>query len=193
MKVPLRRLLQGAMAASQSFPACSGSRGIPARRLWGLGLALLSWGAGIQGYVSQGAGGLAGGGRGRSQGQAAGRGTGRGLFMAEGFWEADDADGDRVEESLKLRSRALNAFGSIIFERENALPAPSEPPQFPPARVELGPPSREASEQDREAIHAINTQYYEHLNERDVSSLLKLWCSEGDVQLYCNEDNVIKG
>lgn len=48
-------------------------------------------------------------------------------------------------------------------------------------------------EADRTEVARINKDYYERLSDRDVPGVLKLLRGDGEVTMYNNEDNVVKG
>lgn len=60
-------------------------------------------------------------------------------------------------------------------------------------KVDLAPPTWDAMEADRMEVARINKDYYERLSDRDVPGVLKLLRGDGEVTMYNNEDNVVKG
>lgn len=53
--------------------------------------------------------------------------------------------------------------------------------------------TRESVEGDKAQVLELNAKYYDDLNGRDVKSILSLWKEDGAVQMYANEDRVIRG
>ena len=114
------------------------------------------------------------------------------MSSSSGSSDADEPEGTRVEEALRVTTRQIKALQKLVNSFEDIPPA-NDPPQFPPANVELAAPTRDVLEADRKEIRRINRQYYEGMNERDVRGILDLWRTDGEVQMYANEDKIITG
>ena len=104
----------------------------------------------------------------------------------------DEPEGTRVEAALRVTTRQINALQKLVNSFEEPPPA-NDPPPFPPTNVEFAPPTKDVLEADRVELRRINRQFYEGMNQRDVRGILDLWRTDGQVQLYANEDKIVSG
>ncbi|TFJ86541.1 hypothetical protein NSK_002198 [Nannochloropsis salina CCMP1776] len=125
-----------------------------------------------------------------------GRAFSAGLRMAMsndgGLPLGEEPEGTRVEEALRVTTRQIKALQRLVDSFQDVPPA-DQPPVFPPAEVRLPVATRESVEGDKAQVLELNAKYYDDLNGRDVKSILSLWKEDGAVQMYANEDRVIRG
>lgn len=104
-----------------------------------------------------------------------------------------------MEEALRVTTRQIRALQRLL-DGFTEVPAPNDPPSFPPQEVVLPAPTRDTVERDKAEIARLNREYYACLNGRDVKGLLALWREDEAaapggmrVQMYANEDKIITG